>query len=60
MNDPKTPQSGLGSRKNSYKINEQILETVADLPFSVQKDIGHQIQDFILQCEYEGYECYRR
>ena len=43
--------------KASFALSLQFQQYLAELDISEKSAMGHQIEDFILQCHYGGYTC---
>ena len=49
----------LGSTPDQQHIRQKLLAQYLDsLPEDVKQIDGHQYEDFVLECSYDGYPCY--
>ena len=53
----KVSKNGLRSKK-SFDIFKEVQKVLAGVPTEEKRLLGHQLSDFILDCEFGGYECY--
>ena len=55
----RTGTNGQAQGKN-YAFSQAVLSVLADMPQEEKIPLGHQIEDFILDCEFNGYTCNAR
>ena len=60
---PRTTQTGNQAVPNfedlpeKEKLIQNVLENLAEIPVENLESYGHQIDDMILSCHYNGMEC---
>mgnify|MGYP001797426891 FL=1 len=47
----------LGRMTETFKTSEAFNEALADITDEEKYHIGHQMNDFIVECEFKGRKC---
>lgn len=47
----------LGEATEEFKVSQKFTETLSELPIEEKVPLGHQIEDFILECSFRGRKC---
>ena len=47
----------LGRMTETFKTSEAFNEALADITEEEKYHIGHQMNDFIVECEFKGRKC---
>ena len=54
------PKSDGRAPRQDYETRMKFLKMISEMSLEEKEPLGHQIDDFILDCEYAGYECLAR
>ena len=55
-----TMPSSIPGRKplnEDFVLEEQVIENIASIPEDTKRKMGYQPDEFIVDCQYEGWQC---